>query len=42
VRLEVNGGASYCVGFGGDAGGAVSNDGARLFRVVRQTAALCP
>ena len=41
VRLEVDGGASYCVGFGGAAGGTVVNQGATLFKVTNPTTAVC-
>jgi hypothetical protein len=41
VRLQVNGGETYCVGFGGDAGGSVVNKGPFLFRVANPTAAVC-
>jgi hypothetical protein len=42
VRLQVEGGATYCVGFGGAAGGTVVNQGAALFRVANPTTAVCP
>jgi photosystem II stability/assembly factor-like uncharacterized protein len=42
VRLDVNGGPTYCVAFGGAAGGVVVNQGAALFRVVNPTADGCP
>jgi len=41
VRLEIDGGATYCVGFGGAAGGTVVNQGTRLFRVANPTTAVC-
>lgn len=40
--FQVNGGDAYCTGFGGAAGGQVSNVGATAFKVTRPTAAVCP
>lgn len=39
--LQAGGGAAYCVGFGGAAGGTIVNQGASLFRVVNPTTAAC-
>jgi hypothetical protein len=39
--LQINGGASYCVGFGDAAGGFVSNGGAVSFKIVKPTTATC-
>lgn len=41
VRLESDGTRALCVGFGGDAGGVASSDGAKTFRVVKPSAAIC-
>lgn len=41
VRFTVNGGGTYCVGFGGAAGGTVKNTGPFLFRVTNPTASVC-
>jgi len=40
--LQIDGGPSYCVGFGGAADGQVVNKGALVFKVSRPTAAVCP
>ena len=42
VVLQIAGGASYCVGFGGAADGQVTNRGALAFKVSRPSAAVCP
>jgi hypothetical protein len=39
--LRVNGGAEYCVAFGGDAGGQIANKGATSFKVTNPTAQAC-
>jgi hypothetical protein len=41
VVLRVNGGAEYCVGFGGAAGGQIANKGATSFKVTKPTAEVC-
>jgi len=41
VRLEIDGSPGLCVGFGGDAGGAVGNDGTKTFRVLKPVSATC-
>ena len=41
VLLQVNGGAGYCVGFGGAAGGTIANKGATSFKVTNPTAQVC-
>jgi hypothetical protein len=39
--LRVNGGAEYCVGFGGAAGGQIANKGATSFKVTKPTVQAC-
>ena len=39
--LQVNGGAEYCVAFGGAAGGQIANKGATSFKVTNPTAKVC-
>ena len=39
--LRVNGGAEYCVPFGGAAGGQIANKGATSFKVTNPTAQAC-
>ena len=39
--LRVNGGAEYCVPFGGAAGGQIANKGATSFKVTNPTAKVC-
>jgi hypothetical protein len=41
VRLQVNGGVEYCVGFGGAAGGQIANKGATSFKVTNPTVQAC-
>jgi photosystem II stability/assembly factor-like uncharacterized protein len=41
VFLQVNGGAGYCVAFGGPAGGQIANKGATSFKVTNPTAQAC-
>ena len=36
VFLQVNGGAGYCVAFGGPAGGQIANKGATSFKVTNR------
>ena len=41
VLLRVNGGAEYCVGFGGAAGGQIADKGVTSFKVTNPTAQAC-
>jgi len=41
VFLQVNGGAGYCVAFGGPAGGQIANKGATSFKVTNPTEQIC-
>ncbi len=41
VQLQVAGGAEYCVGYGGAAGGKVVNKGTTTFKVTNPTAPVC-
>ena len=39
--LRVNGGAEYCVAFGGDAGGQIASKGETSFKMTHPTAQAC-